>query len=166
MRLQESTVMTWSLALLIGASLTQPAYAQGSGYAGLEVTSMQALTNDQVVRYGAPYETWVTLATMQHYSRTLEVLRASLTGECSKVGSGTIRIRLLVDGKLAQPGGYNRQFCMSPSTSSATHMANWVHAVNAGNHTLQVQFLLTGGSAAIDDWVFDLVAHRRLPLVE
>ena len=91
-----------------------------------------------------------------------ELFNVAFSAECQKIGGGVIRIRVLDNGVLMNPQDNDQVFCSS--SLPATHKGNWVRrtpALSVGiNHTVQVQFLINGGSARIDDWTFELLTYN------
>jgi hypothetical protein len=133
------------------------------GFHGLQALQVIAITDPDVFVFGSPYETWVNPAGMDYEAAGPEILRISFSGECHKMGPGTMRIMLVVDKQEVQPGGYNRQFCSTAATPS-THTATWFHrTTRGGKHNVAVYFLLTGGTATIDDYVLEVVTFKPKP---
>jgi hypothetical protein len=88
---------------------------------------------------------------------TSDLFNVAFSAECTKFGGGTAHIRVLVDGVPMEPSDGFQTFCTS--AVPATHKGNWVGRVEAGAHTLQVQFRNTAGGVTVDDWTFELVVY-------
>lgn len=91
-------------------------------------------------------------------SGTTDLFNVTFSGECQKFSGGQLRIRVLDNGIPMEPYDGFQVFCSS--SLPATYTGTWVRRVGAGAHSIQVQFLNSGGGAGvIDDWTFELVVH-------
>jgi hypothetical protein len=140
------------------------------GYAGGPVRGKRARTQTSATTIGES-ATWVSLpgATLSWVvpTGTTDLFNVAFSAECRLVNSVVpndwVRIRILDNGVPMEPYDGQQAFCSA--NGYATHKGNWVKRVNAGAHTLQVQFWVLDGfpfgvlSAIIDDWTFELVVY-------
>ena len=141
------------------------------GYAGGAARAKRARTQTATTTIPESV-TWVNLpsATLTFTVPTLNtaLFNVAFSAVCRLVGSvppnDWVRIRVLDNGVPMEPYDGNQPFCSA--NGYATHKGNWVKRVQAGLHTLQVQFWIQDGlplgvlSAAIKDWTFELVVYE------
>jgi hypothetical protein len=130
-------------------------------YTGGAVEGKRARTETTAVSIGSPLF-WRPLpnAILGHSVPLLDsdLLNVSFSAECTKLGGGQARIRVLDNGVPMQPYDGAQVFCSSLQT--ATYTGTWTRRVGPGAHTIVVQFMNTAGTVTIDDWTFELVVYN------
>ena len=140
------------------------------GYIGGAVRAKRARTNTAATLFNESVG-WLNLpnATLTYFVPAgvgTELFNVAFSAECRMVNASQfdyLRIRILHNGVPMEPYDGFQAFCSA--NGHATHKGNWVKRVGAGNHVLQVQFLILDAApvavvqAVIDDWTFETVVH-------
>lgn len=105
-------------------------------------------------------------------TQNTDTFSVSFSGKCAKLNGGQLRIRIQHTNpqgvvNFAEPYDGGQAFCTA--AGPATYTGKWIPrgtlvgspgVLTVGTHTLQVQFLNSGGGAGtIDDWLFELVVY-------
>jgi hypothetical protein len=152
------------MTFVLTVTTPPPLAAEGlNRYTGTAVKKRLAVTQTLETTFSTVNQ-WVPLpnASLTYFAppETKILFDASFSAECTKSGGGSIRIRIVDNDEVLEPN-HNQLFCQSPS--AATHTGNWLRTVPAVNnrvtHAVKVEFLLTAGTAVIDDWPFALSVY-------